>query len=96
MLFRSARDPPSRVFVDFNHEPDDAKDLGGSNTDRTAAGSSAGFKAAFAYLVHRFKSEGVTQVVWAVVFSGFQSSASRKPKRPCAIKARPERGAGST
>ncbi len=65
----------SRVFVDFNHEADDATDLGGSNTYRTAAGSSAGFKAAFAYLVKRFKSDGVTQVVWAVVFSGYQPDA---------------------
>jgi hypothetical protein len=66
---------PSRVFVDFNHEADDATDLGGSNTDRTAAGSSAGFQAAFAYLVNRFRSDGVTQVVWVVVFSGYQADA---------------------
>lgn len=65
------------VFMNFNHEPDDATGVGnGSNNYRAAAGSMAEFVAAWRYLVTRFNSQGATNAVWVWVVGGFQSSDS--------------------
>lgn len=60
-------------MIDFNHEADDAKSLGGSNTQRDAAGTPREYAASYRYLVNRFRALRVTNVVWAITWSGWMA-----------------------
>ncbi len=62
------------IIIDFNHEADDLPAISGSNTQRQAAGSPQEYAAAYRYLVQRFRAQGVTNVVWAITWSGWSAS----------------------
>lgn len=69
---------PHNYIVDFNHEMDDLPDVGGSNTLRAAHGSRAEYKAAYRYIIDRFRAKGVDNVVWAWTVSGWYAGDSSK------------------
>ncbi len=69
---------PYTWIVDINHEMDDLPDVGGSNTQRAAAGTRAEYKAAYRYIVDRFRARGVKNVVWAWMVSGWYAADSSK------------------
>lgn len=66
------------IIIDFNHEADDIAAVGGSNTQRAATGTPSEYAAAYRHIVTRFRAQGVTNVVWAVTWSGWTVSDTSK------------------
>lgn len=72
---KAARHP---FLLDFNHEADDLPDVGGSNSQRKAAGTRQEYAAAYRHIVDRFRARGVTNVTWGWTVSGWYAGDRSK------------------
>ena len=89
-IARRVKASPGNYLIDFNHEADDTPDMGGSNTQRAAAGSRTQYAAAYRHLVDRFRGQGVRNVAWGWTLSGWY--AGDRAKWPALQQMWPGRG----
>jgi hypothetical protein len=77
-IAKRLKSSPGTYLIDFNHESDDTPDMGGSNTQRAAAGSRTEYAAAYRHLVGRFRAVGVTNVAWGLTLAGWTTGDKGK------------------
>ena len=68
----------AKFIVDLDPETDDRPDIGGTAKIRAAAGTRPEYAAAYRHVVDRFRSKGVTNVLWSWTMSGWTATDSSK------------------